>query len=108
MSKTIKILIELIEEELESAEKYAELANTYKIDRPDLAKEFCTKSEDEIKHAMTWHDWVAKDVEKKKIEIIDKTEPILLKMIVRWEIAHEYYIEELNEIKREISIFKSM
>lgn len=108
MSKIIDTLKDLIEDELEGAEEYAELALEYKMDKPDLAQEFCRKAEDELKHAMSWHEWVVKDIEKKKADMATRGETVPPIMLARWEVAHESFIEELNEIKRDIVIFKGM
>ncbi|MEG2541103.1 MAG: hypothetical protein RSB59_04985 [Clostridia bacterium] len=106
MSKIINKLVELISEEIEGAEEYAKLANFYKMDRLELARDFATKAEEELKHALCWHEWVVKEIELKKVELKNKGEEVPLKMLVRYEIEHENFIEEYNEVKRELAIYK--
>lgn len=109
MSKTIDTLKNLLNDELESSENYAKLALDYKIDNKlELAQEMNRKSEEELKHAMTWHDWILKEIEKKKDEMVKKGETIPPIMIARWEVAHEEYIKQYNDIKRNIAIFKGI
>lgn len=102
----IKKITCYMKEELEDAEKYVECANKYKTDMPELAKSFYDKSETELQHAMNWHDWAVRIIDKEKKEITEKGETIPEKMIAYWEIKHEEYIDKFNEIKLMQEIYK--
>lgn len=108
MSKTIEILVDLIEEEIEGAMHYAQLANHYKMDKPELARDFAMRAEEELKHTMIWHEWAVKEIEKKKADMQSKGEVIPPKMLVYWEIEHENHIKAANEVKRELAVYKGM
>lgn len=108
MSKTIEILVELIEEEIEGAMHYAELANHFKADKPELARDLAMRAEEELKHAMSWHEWAVKEIDRKKADMQAKGEVIPPKMLVYWEIKHEEYIKEVNDVKRELAVYKGM
>lgn len=93
--KIIKELSEMIEDELDGAEEYAENALKLKESNPTLAKTFYDISLDEVKHINMLHDEVKKTIEQHRRE---KGEPPVAMMAV-YEYLHERHIEKANVIK---------
>lgn len=108
MNNKLDVIYKLMKDEIEDSEKYAYMANAYKMDYPEFAIELCKKADEELKHAMSWHDMCVKEMDMMKAEMLKKNEPVSERTLVKWEIEHENYVEEMNEIKREIAMFKAM
>lgn len=104
----IKKLVGFMKEELDGAETYIKCANKYKTDMPELAKAFYDKSEIEMQHAMNWHDWAIKEIDKEKRELTEKGETIPERMLAYWEIKHEDYVDEMNVIKMLQEVYKKI
>jgi rubrerythrin len=62
--KIIKELTELVEEELEDAEKYIKLAFAHKDDNASLARTFYELSTQEMNHVAMLHEEVVKIIEE--------------------------------------------
>lgn len=104
--KIIKKLSEYIAEELADAEKYIDCANKYKLDMPELAKAFYDRSNEEMQHAMIWHEWAEKLIEQERARLKAANEQVPERMIIYYEIEHEKYINKYNEVRIKQEVFK--
>lgn len=93
--KIIKELTELVEEELEDAEKYIKLAFVHKDDNASLAKTFYELSTQEMNHVAMLHEEVVKIIEEhRKI----KGDPPAAMMAV-YDYLHKKHIDKASKIK---------
>ena len=93
--KIIKVLEELIEDEIHDVKKYAKLAVEHKEDRPALAQVFYNLSTQEDGHQSTLHAEVVKLIEEHKRK---HGEPPAAMMAV-YEYIHKRHIDELAEAR---------
>ena len=94
---------DMIEEELNDAEKYIKCAMNYKEDRPNLATVFHKLSLEEMTHANMLHEQVVALITEYRKEHGDPPE----KMQGIYEYLHKKHIEHANEIKIMQALFKS-
>ena len=93
--KIIKKLAEMIEEELEDAEKYAKCSLKHRDDDPELSHVFHELATEEMRHADMLHGEVVKLIEKHKREHGDPPAA----MLAVWEYVHERNIEKAHAVK---------
>lgn len=94
--KKIKMLVDEINDELESAKTYAEERVDYKVRRdPNWASRFEEMAYDELKHAGYLHDLVASDISALR-EVYTPPED----MLDKWNKAHAKYVEKAAWIKQ--------
>lgn len=93
--KIIKEISEMIEDELEGAEHYAECALRHKIEHPALADVFYEISTQEMRHVNMLHDEVTKLIKAQR----EKGGETPAVMMAIWEWQHERHIEWAKEIK---------
>lgn len=102
--KIIKQLSEMIEEELEGAQEYIELALRHKEDMPTLAKVFADISNQEMAHVDALHGEIVKLITQYQRE---HGEPPAAMMAV-YEYMHERQIKWANKIKTYQQQFKGV
>lgn len=98
----IQKLSDMIEEEMNDAEKYARCALEWKDERPALAEAFYKLANEEMGHANILHDQVVAiiaDYRKKEGNPPD----VMLKL---YEILHKKHINRAASVKGMISLFK--
>ena len=98
----IQKLSDMIEEELNDAEKYARCALEWKDERPTLAETFYKLANEEMVHANTLHDQVVAiitDYRKKEGNPPD----VMLKL---YDIVHKKHIDRAASVKGMISLYK--
>ena len=93
--KIFKKISEMIEEELEGAEHYAECALRQKESNPTLAKTFYDISLEEVKHIGMLHGEVKKLIEAHRHEKGDPPPA----MLAVYEYLHEKHIQKTAKIK---------
>ena len=99
----IQKLSDMIEEEMEDAEKYIRCAMKHKEERPILAEAFYTLSTEEMKHMSILHDQVAKIIDEYRKINGDPPE----KMMAIYDYLHKKHIEKAAEIKNMQMIYKA-
>ena len=100
--KIIKKLSEMIEEELEDAEKYARKALECKVERNDLAQVFHELSTQELRHVDMLHGEVVKLIEAHRRE---KGEPPPV-MLGIYEYVHGRMIDHATRVRVMLESFR--
>jgi hypothetical protein len=100
--KVIKLLEELIEEEIHDVKKYAKLAIEYKEENPGLAQVFYNLSVQEDAHQANLHSEVVKIIEEHRRM---HGEPPASMMAV-YEYVHKKHIDKLAEARTYQEMYK--
>ena len=100
--KIIKCLSELIEEELNDAEKYINLAMQWRTEEPDTADLFYTLSTEEMGHVDKLHEEVSELIEEHRKEHGDPPK----EMMVLYDYLHEKHIAKATQIRVKQGIYK--
>lgn len=90
--KEIKCLIEIIEEELDGADHYAELYHKYSASDRQLSETFKKVAQQELDHVHMFHDQAARLIRE-----YPKDPPEAMKAIWEWE--HDKMIEQEKEVR---------
>lgn len=98
----IKKLCEMISEEIEDADKYAECALHHKEDDRSLAETFWKLSTEELQHAEMLHDHVVRMIKEYKSE---HGEPPAAMQAV-YDYVHEKEIDHVVEVKTKLTLYK--
>ena len=99
----VEKLYDMIEEEMDDAEKYIRCAQNHKEDMPTLAETFYTLSLEEMKHMKMLHDQVVMIIENYK-----KTQgPPPERMQVLYDYVHKKSMERASEIRAMQTVYKS-
>lgn len=93
--RIIKVLTEMIDDELEGAEHYAECAITYKEEYPQLANTLHEISTQEMRHVNLLHEEVVAFIKKRRETHGEP--PAAMMEIYEW--MHSRQIEKAKEIK---------
>lgn len=101
--KIIKCLSELIEEELEDADKYIELALKWKADEPVTAELFHDLSVEEIGHMERLHRRVAELIENYRRENGDPPK----EMMTLYDYLHKKHIGKATEVRIKQGMFQA-
>lgn len=97
--KRINKYVHMIEDELESAERYAEKYIECKADGDgSAAGTYKNFAQQELEHVMFAHDLAVKDVDR-----ISSVLTAPADMREKWEISHQAYIEKTARIKAMIN-----
>ena len=99
----IKCLSEKIEEELEDANAYIDLAMKWKTDEPDTAEVFYELSTEEMGHVDKLHKEVTELIEDYRR---DHGEPPK-EMMVLYEYLHEKHIATATQIRIKQGVYKA-
>jgi rubrerythrin len=100
--KIIKCLAELIEEELDDANKYIDLAMKWRQEEPDTADLFYELSTEEMGHSEKLHEEVKELIEEYRKEHGEPPKD----MMVLWDYLHEKHIETATRIRVKQGIYK--
>lgn len=100
--KIIKCLSELIEEELNDAEKYIDLAMQWRNEEPDTADLFYTLSTEEMGHMEKLHEEVSELIEEYRKEHGEPPKD----MMVLYDYLHEKHIAKATQIRVKQGIYK--
>ena len=93
--RIVSKLSDMIEEELDDAEKYIRCAMDKKTDYPNLAATFHKLSVEEINHSNMLHDQVVAMINEYRTKNGNPPE----KMQWVYDYLHKKYIDKANEIK---------
>lgn len=97
--KKIKKYVSQIDDELNSAEHYAEKYIEFKSDGDaNMSAKFKEMASQELEHSMIIHDLAVKDIEK-----ISAVFPAPADMREKWELSHTNFAERVARIKSMIS-----
>lgn len=102
--KIIKVLSEKIEEELNDAEAYIDMAMQWKQDEPDTADLFAELSAEEMGHMEKLHKEVSELIEEYRKE---HGEPPA-GMMTLYDYLHEKHIAKATKIKIKQAMFKGV
>lgn len=100
--KIIKVLSDKIKDELHDAKDYAEMANKYKSDYPDLSRTLFTISTQEMEHMNLLHNEVAKIIAKYRETNGEPPSD----MLAVYDYLHNEQIEKALEVKMLQSMYK--
>jgi rubrerythrin len=100
--KIIKCLSHLIEEELEDAKKYIDLAAKWKQDEPQVANLFHELSTEEMGHVDKLHKAVTEKIAEYRAKNGDPPK----EMMVLYDYLHEKHIAEATKIKVMQNLFR--
>lgn len=101
--KTIKCLVEDIQEELEGAEHYAKLATQYKEDDRVLADVYAKLASVELDHVNALHEQVVRIIKDWKATSGKET-PAPMQAVWDWE--HEKMVDTEARIKSMLSMYR--
>lgn len=99
----IKCLSELIEEELEDADHYVELAMKWKNDQPETADLFLELSTEEMGHVDKLHSMVAKLIEEYRAKHGEPPK----EMMVLYDYLHQKHIGKATNIRVKQGMYKA-
>lgn len=98
--KIIKHLVDMIDDELCSAQEYAEKSIEYKVaGNQTWQQKFHKMAEDEISHAIAIHALAAEEIEK-----INKVYKAPEEMLKKWEEKHKKYVDKAAWIKQMLTL----
>ena len=100
--KIIKCLAELIEEELDDANKYIDLAMKWRQEEPDTADLFYELSTEEMGHSEKLHEEVKELIEEYRKANGEPPKD----MMVLWDYLHEKHIETATRIRIKQGMYK--
>lgn len=96
----IKHYVEQMEDEIASAENYAEKAVEAKAKgNAQNSAKFKAMAEDELRHAMFFHELATKEIEQ-----LSQTFTPPVEMLDKWEHEHKEYVERAAKIKMMLSM----
>ena len=98
--RSIKKYVDHLNDEIESAEEYAEKYVECKSKgNMQSANRYREMAEDELKHAMYIHEWAVKEIED-----ISKVYTPPIEMLEKWEHEHKHYVEKVAWIKQMLAM----
>ena len=100
--KVIKVLSEKIEEEIHDAKSYADMANRYKEDYPELSRTLYNLSLQETEHMNLLHNEVTELIRKYRESKGDPPAD----MLAVYDYLHKRQIEKALEVKTLQAMYK--
>jgi len=93
--KLMEKLFEMIDDEMEGAERYAKCAIAYKEEQPALAKAFLDISGVELGHANTLHNEAVKQIEENR----KKHGAVSLEVKALYDFLHRQQIKRMHGVR---------
>ena len=101
--KIIKCLADKIDDELQDADAYIELAQKWKQEEPETAELFYELSNEELEHMSRLHDEAARKIEEYRKE--NGEPPEGMKML--YDYLHEKHKEKATQIRVKQGMYKA-
>ena len=102
--KIIKILSDMIEDEIDGALDYARKACEWKIEQKKLAATMWDLAHEELSHVSRLHDDVVRIIDEYRQE---KGKPPA-DMLAVYEYLHKRHIDEVADVRRYLDMYKGM
>ena len=105
--KEIKNIVCYIKEELQDSKKYLDKAADAKAQGSmEIYQTAYKLGQEELNHALSWHDVAVNLINRKKQEMQAKGEQVPQFMLDMWNDEHKYYIEEAAKLKYMIELLR--
>lgn len=93
--KRIQVIVDEMDEEIESAKKYIEDALTFKVKgQKSYYEKFKEMANDEMKHANYLHEYAVEQINELSSVYTPPEE-----MVEKWKHEHKKYIEDVAQLK---------
>lgn len=102
--KIIRMLSDMIEDEIEGACEYVKKALEWREEYPDVAATLHTLSQEELKHITRLHGLVVDLIQRYR----EKQGEPPVEMMAVYEYLHKKHIDKVAEIKRYQEMYKEM
>ena len=101
--KLIECLSELIEDEIDDAEKYIDLASKWKTEQPETADLFYELSKEEMGHMEKLHAEVVELIEQYRAEHGDPPK----EMMFVYNYLHQRHIKDATKVKSKQALYEA-
>lgn len=104
--KMIREVKNFIRKELDDSERYIDCATKYKGDSELMYNTALKLAQQELDHAMYWHDVAVAEINKMKEKMHQDKREIPEYMKLTWEEEHKEYLERVSKIKCKLELLR--